>query len=52
MFDFSDLNNAFGLKVPEGDLLGYDYKNQRIFIYSSDINALLEFEIFFLQQTE
>jgi hypothetical protein len=44
VFDFSDLNNAFGLEVPKGDLLGYDYKNQKIFIYSSDINALLQFE--------
>jgi hypothetical protein len=44
VFDFSGLDNALGLEVSEGDLLGYDYKNQRIFIYSPDIKALLQFE--------
>ncbi len=44
VFDFGDLDNTLGLKIPEGDLLGYDYVNQRIFIYSSDIKALLQFE--------
>ncbi len=47
VFDFSDLNNHLGLEVPEGDLLGYDYKNQRIFIYSSDIKELHKFEKIF-----
>lgn len=44
VFDFSGLGNTLGLEFPEGDLLGYDYKNQRFFIYSSDINVLLQFE--------
>ncbi|MES2980955.1 MAG: hypothetical protein V4727_01470 [Verrucomicrobiota bacterium] len=50
VFDLGDLTNRLGLEVPKGDLLGYDYKNQRIFIYSSDMKQLDFFEqLFFMR---
>jgi hypothetical protein len=46
--DLGDYFKATGIHVPKGDLIGYDCKNQRVFIYSSDSGELDKFQSFFM----
>lgn len=48
VFDMSDAFGFMGLNIPKEDLIGYDYKNQRVFIYSSNIDELDKFEALFM----
>lgn len=44
VFDIGDFFKDQGIHISKEDLIGYDYKNQRVFFYSSDTNELYKFQ--------